>query len=332
LANRLSEQHKKKIILILLALSSLTSLVLLIFLEPVSRKNLENTGQIDSIIVNQFTQFNIFENQIDIHSIDIDSSFSRLLYKVDVPYKFSESLWHYQLKQKLTDFDIRTPAAVSLQKQKTTIHLLANNTVFRTIEFQEDTSAALQRLPVHMFIKFSKIPDKKIIEEIMRLGEPMPLAIPIQPILDFNNDYEYIYKMYPRIAYHWANNSQTNLNPWHDTAILMQKFKQLHNLDRNAQILAYRDVVATLSPDTRKKIAEMNIHFYDISDTILLTEQQGKYQFEQQLKLAMKRARNGDTPILLIKGGSKTVQWLHSLLPEYRQSGLFIRVPRPLNL
>jgi hypothetical protein len=126
--------NKGKLLLTgLLLVASLLSGVLL-FTIPISSSNSiteldELYEQIDIAIEEAGLQTNQFRKA----SIEIDSTFSRSVYRINVPPSFSKTSFHLALHHQLIDHEIYSPAKITFPEENMDIHVVYKNTVFRTI-------------------------------------------------------------------------------------------------------------------------------------------------------------------------------------------------------
>lgn len=319
-------QLKKKIILFLLIVASLTSAFLLMKLQVDQTKTMTDLAQADSIIFATFDEFNIHEDQISIETISVDSNFSRKIYNVKVPSNFAESHWHYSIQKKLTEFGIRTPGTVNLRTPSLDIHLYTYDTIFRTIHIQQDTTRYQRYYTAHLFIEFDQIPGQKLIQEVVRLGEPVPIILPLSLILDMDTPKSHIYTSYPRIAYQLFDPFHAD-GTWGNVDRIAQKLDQLKSIDRTAKLFVFNEILGHLGARDAEKINRTSVQFYDVDTTIQIDADDGRAQFNRELRMAVESAKSGDIPLIIVEGTADALQWLHRYLPEYRKKGLLITNP-----
>ncbi len=126
--------NKGKLLLtgLLLAASLLTGILLFTIPAPAKSAILELSDlydQVDLAIEEaglEITNFRKF-------SIEIDSTFSRSVYRIEVPPRFSKTSFHLALHHQLIEKNIHCPAKFNFPEENMDIHLIYNNTVFRTI-------------------------------------------------------------------------------------------------------------------------------------------------------------------------------------------------------
>ncbi len=129
---------KKKILIGLLLLLCTVSGVLLIFLETPVNNRITKTAELDELIFSELEQFNIIREQVRTRVIEIDSSFSRKSYAVILHPSYSKTQIHHKIHTRLYEYQIDTPARVNRPEDEMTIFVMANGTVFRTIDLITD--------------------------------------------------------------------------------------------------------------------------------------------------------------------------------------------------
>jgi len=293
---------------------------------------LSDLVQADSIILATLNEFNVYEDQVSVQAIDLDSGFSRKVYNIKVPRNFAASHWHYSIHKKLYRYQIQTPGKVHLKESRLNIHLLTHNTIFRTLRFEKDTTRYQRYFTANLFLKFDLVPTRGLLQEVVRLGEPVPIILPISPILDMDSPHSHIYSSYPRVAYQLFEPQISEDKIWNNVEELAQKLKQLKSFDQTAKVFIYKDQLAELGPDASRKLNRTGVQFYDVDKTIEIDADDGRAQFSRQLGLAVESAREGDAPVIVVEANNNTLNWLHEFLPEYRKKGFLITSPPLLAL
>ena len=325
------KKHKEKIILVLLALSSLTAAVVLYNTSPTENNNLKSLAQVDSLIVDHFRSFNIQGERINKRTITAADSFSRVVYQVEVPRNFAESHWHYTLHKKILPLGLQDPARVDQSEQKTRIHLIKKRTVFRTIEFKADTTSYMQRHQALIFMRFEEIPSRNQITEIERLGEPIPIIVPSKYVLDLEESQRDLFDHHSRIVYAMSSSQDNRWADQPNSDAIIQKLKRLHKIDRTANIVLYDESFTSMSSGFRQRVFNTGTGIYVVNPSVVVADNKSEYHFETQLKQLLDIAKEGQIPAMVVEGSTRNIDWLHNLLPEYRKQGLFIRAPRTLN-
>lgn len=101
--------------------------------EPVTVYNLKSSQQLDSLIAESFHDFNISEAQVRKQNIQIDSTFTRRQYIVEVDPAFSKTSFHYRLHEQLWPYDAQTIGHVEFPGKDMQVHVEYNSTIHRTI-------------------------------------------------------------------------------------------------------------------------------------------------------------------------------------------------------
>ncbi len=141
----MQSEFRRKLIVILLALSCFLAGYLLINTTPVSQKKLVHSSQIDSLITLTLQDFNISQDQIRKRDIQVDSVFSRSVYTVRVAPNFSKTTLHYTLKEELWPYKVNPIATVQFPERDMRLHLFVNDQIHRTLIIRDDHDLTLQR-------------------------------------------------------------------------------------------------------------------------------------------------------------------------------------------
>lgn len=137
-APKFQNEKQRFWIVILLALSCLTAVLLLWTSEPVVSNHINTSSQLDSLIAITLEDMDILNDQIRRNSVEIDSVFSRNTYTVRVSPEFSKTTLHYHLQRRFLPYRVETAARVHFPDRDMTIHLIMNNNVRRTLTVISD--------------------------------------------------------------------------------------------------------------------------------------------------------------------------------------------------
>lgn len=135
---------RRKLIVLLLALSCLLSLYLLWNTTPEVPRRLTHTSQVDSLITITLQDLNIPRSQVRKQDLTVDSIFTRSVYHIRVAPNFSKTTLHYSLKQELWPYRVETIAKVEFPERQMQMHLLYNDQIYRTLVIDEDEDLTLQ--------------------------------------------------------------------------------------------------------------------------------------------------------------------------------------------
>ncbi|MEX0594218.1 MAG: hypothetical protein WD115_05535 [Balneolaceae bacterium] len=117
----------------LLLLCCLASAVTLMWWEPDHSEYLRSGVEADSLIRHTIDHFGVMPNNIRVQTIRIDSLLERKHWSLDIPSGFSATDWHYQLHRNLHPYGVESPARIFFPEREMLIHLIRNETTFRTI-------------------------------------------------------------------------------------------------------------------------------------------------------------------------------------------------------
>ena len=124
---------KRGLIVVLLVISCTLSIYLLWTTEPMPVNQLKSPRQLDSLLTDAFREFNIPNSRIRSQTIQIDSSFSRRRYIVEVAPDFSKTSFHYRLHERIWPYDAETIGNVYFPERDMQIHIAYNGTIHRTV-------------------------------------------------------------------------------------------------------------------------------------------------------------------------------------------------------
>ncbi len=123
----------RKVLTILLLFACLLSAVILAYTPPYVPNKVNTEVELDSLIQLSFDEADLLRGQIRTFNVEIDSSFSRKVYRVEVPPSFSKTSFHLQLHQRLFPLGLNTPSKVIFPEEDMNIYVESKGTVFRTI-------------------------------------------------------------------------------------------------------------------------------------------------------------------------------------------------------
>ncbi len=125
---------KSRLILtILLFLACVLSTILLATAPPIKVQTITTEVEVDSLIELAFYDYGITRSQFRTQSLAIDTSFSRKIFRLNVPKEFSKTSFHLRLQESITPFGLEVPAKIYFPDEDMNVHILYNNTVWRTI-------------------------------------------------------------------------------------------------------------------------------------------------------------------------------------------------------
>jgi hypothetical protein len=318
----LKEQKKKQLIAILLLVSCFVSGFILFSTSDQNTKRLKSLAQADSLIQQQFSSFNISEDQISVAITRVDSSFARKTYYVGLPYRFSKTQFHAELNEFLHPFGVRTPARVTFPQKDVDIQLSYRETVIRTISLQTDPELSLQQNDISLLLSFENIPQPEIISQLNALAEPIPLVLKIEQPMQVQSLKEELNGQYSSVIF-WLQNKNG------DDLIKTNPEAARARLDRLQDISPNSHVLVTGS-NAKPLVNKFNtLTFVNASNAQLLHEQLGKKVFLEKLTLLQSNTRSY---VALITGTETTVEWLIEKLPDLKKTGARIIPPPKMNL
>lgn len=129
----MKEPLQKKIIVLLLVISCFISGYTFFTVSDHSSKTLHSFAQADSLIEQELANFNILPDQIRTQTIVIDSTFSRKVFRVEVPTHLSKTEIHAELNEIFYPYAVKTPGRVIFPEKHIKIHFLYQDTIVRTL-------------------------------------------------------------------------------------------------------------------------------------------------------------------------------------------------------
>ena len=101
--------------------------------SPYKNERLQDGQQLDSLIQLHMQEARILPEQFRVRSVRIDTIFTRKEYRIEVPSRFSKTLFHLNLDKSLDRFEMDTPAKVHFPSRDMDIYVYSNGTVLRSI-------------------------------------------------------------------------------------------------------------------------------------------------------------------------------------------------------
>ncbi|MEO1021736.1 MAG: hypothetical protein AAFW89_04280 [Bacteroidota bacterium] len=132
--------NKPALIAILLLIACLICSVLLVLPTQVTHKKAISHTQLDSLIVRSLYLADIAPSSISEYVVQVDSTFSRSVFRVKVPQDFHSTSFHLILREKLKPYPVSTQAKIRFPENETTIFLYVEPTVIRSIQIKRQES------------------------------------------------------------------------------------------------------------------------------------------------------------------------------------------------
>ncbi len=126
-------KNKKQLTTLLLVLSCLSSGIILATVPAQQTNSVVMNSGLDSLIVTELKLHDIPESQYRRYDIEVDSTFSRTVYRVQVPPSFSKTTFHFKLHKKLYPHDLTSPAKVIFPERNMNIYIMDRGTIRSTI-------------------------------------------------------------------------------------------------------------------------------------------------------------------------------------------------------
>jgi len=124
---------RRPLITILLALSCIASAVILGVTPAYNSFDNSYADNLDSLIISTLRDEPSIGTNFRRSNIEIDSTFTRTVFRVPVHPTFSKTMFHYALHKKLTRFKIDSPARVIFPEKDMYIYVYEDGTIKSTI-------------------------------------------------------------------------------------------------------------------------------------------------------------------------------------------------------
>lgn len=129
----------KRIITALLLVACILSGIIYAYTPKYIPNNVTTEAQLDSLIRLTLEDANILPAQIRTFNVEIDTSFTRKVYRVRVPSSFSKTSYHLELHKEFYPLGLSTPTRVVFPEQDMNIYIVNDDTIFRTIRLITDS-------------------------------------------------------------------------------------------------------------------------------------------------------------------------------------------------
>lgn len=315
----MKEQKKKRIIVFLLLLSCLISGFMFFSIPDGQFHRLETLAEADSLIQNELAAFNITRQQVDIVTQQVDSNFRRKIYWIDVAPAFSKTQLHAELNRAFFEYAVETPATITFPEKDVIIHLLYRDTIVRTLKLQTDDDLVLNRRQASLLVAFNALPEQRLINELISLGEPIPIVLKIENPMQANEFNKRLSNHYNRVLF-WLQNDRDEDLIETDPGLAFEKLDQLQDILPSAMMLQVSSTPVT---------SKTGLTFINANNALFLDQAMGKDAFFKALD---RLKTNQPHPVFIIKGSSATLNWLSQKLPELKKTGLRLVPPSPNNL
>ena len=123
---------KKKILLLLLVASSFVTSALLVYPQP-QRQMLTDLDLVDTIMHRELSRHGVESQDLRIQRIEVNESFTRFVYRTELPPGVSVTRIHADLSRSLHPWNVRITGFVDVPAGRTTLHFLYKDRVIRTL-------------------------------------------------------------------------------------------------------------------------------------------------------------------------------------------------------
>lgn len=321
----LKPTYKKRLIAALLLVSCLVSSFMLV--RPAGEnRTLSNFAEADSLIMENFSRFNIPRDQIRSFDVEVDSSFARKNYYASLPQGFSKTQLHATLNRSLHYYNISTPAEVELPSGDMVIHIVYNNTVIRSISLRTDPDLMLHRYPASVVVTAEEVSDN-LLSSLVNFGEPIALTLVNDNLRRLEDEYAEAAQEYNRIYFRIMSDGGDDLLDLDDTRHIQQQLNSLISFRPGATLLTFSSPGETLT----RFIRQSRLSVIEASERIEVESGDNERELRRKLEQFKQAAVEGNKPILILPRDPEILESLKPLLIELKTEGLYLVPPSSEN-
>jgi hypothetical protein len=329
LSNQPSMRRKKWLLLGLLGASNVIAGFLLWQQSNHQTYVLHELSQVDTIIRNEFTAFNLRNEEVKTIPASTEDGLVRAIYRVTVPQDFSNTFFHSELALKLYPYEIRVPATVELPGTDMNIHVYVKNTVVRTIQLRRSDTLNRPAEPGFLLVEARSDPSAELLQLLATMGEPIRLIIRSdnpEVLLEWLQDIPNTTK--PPLFYLDAGESISLLSAkafdrWVGMVATLAKIKP------NASVIVRDDAISS-SPERLERLKKTGVNIVPLVDPTYVLKDMEREAFRSALAQFVQRTRNGEKPYLVLEADSQLLQWLKEELIPFKKGGLALEEPELL--
>jgi hypothetical protein len=130
----------RKQLALLLILCSISAGILLWHSPREQMKEFSGWEEFDQFLLRQIQDFGHPVQRIRWRTIQVNDDFSRKVILVDIPQGFPQTHFHKIVADSLRNYGLQTWATVSFPDRFVHVHILQDDTIIRTIQFQRQTA------------------------------------------------------------------------------------------------------------------------------------------------------------------------------------------------
>lgn len=323
----LNERTKKKLIALLLLISCVVSGWLLFITPATESKQLHSFAETDSLLRRTLGDFNIQDDQIRSYNVEVDSAFTRKSYRISVPPGFSKTQFHATLQKELNPYSVSLPARVTFPERDMAIHFYFGDKVIRTVRLVTDEELTMQRSFASLIVAFEAQPADYLLQTLTSMGEPIPIAIQLEPPLALPAWWDDFREQHDHSMYIWPqDNNGENLLTQHEES-LHRQLETLAETSPDAVLLHFYQTAQAASSALQAK----PFSFVDARNSFILDAEVGRSAFNQTFRAFVRRAREGRPALGIIIASEESLAWAQEELNTFEKGGLLIRPPRKIS-
>lgn len=322
----MTTKQKKRIIALLLALSSLIAGWLLLIYQPPQIKNLEDFATVDSLLRRNLRQFNINTKQVKQVHHRIDSGFIRKEYIINVSPSFSQTQFHAVLNRKLYPYGIESPARLDLDNQSLHIYCYYRGAVIRSVHLRMDPSLQQQRDPASILVVFDEPPSSSDLQQMINLGEPVSMVFRVQEALEAQRLKNRFADRYKHLSFWFIRRDGSSLLDSTARSSDLEPLRRFGKLSPNSRVLSFLSK-SRISDELRRQLASIPLNFVRMGQALRANFNPRSASFDQTLRRFQRRAQRHQHPVLLILNGDQSLGKTQKVILQFNKRGIELVKP-----
>ncbi len=311
----LDTNHKKAGITILLALACLACIILLFSYDPAEHERLPTLSEVDSLIYDELSLFNIQGEQIRENRVEVDTLFERKNFRVGLPPGLSRTFVHTELARRINERGYTTRGKVDFPDRNITVEIIRDETLVRRVYLQQDTTFHRTLQPASVLVYFNSTPEDSHIDQLLSIGKPIGILLKGTSAEDLTRRYEQI-REYPHLTGFWPVEADG-----YESERAEELAQELHSIQASPVILSLTEDFHSGQSDAE------NIQWIYSRNATLTSREHGRQAFDENLRDFGNKAMRGQQPILIVSGSEKTLNWLEESIYDLKKGGIVLTTP-----
>lgn len=313
---------RQKVLLSVLAVCALLLIVMLGGEVGFEHNRLKTLDQIDSLSNIVLRKHRLGNTRRKVTSTDVDTIFVRKTTRIGVPMRFSKTLFHLELAQTLQEWDVEAPARVYLPENELHIHLTYKNTIVRSLELYNDSSAVLSSFGGHVLLTSDYTTSPDLLSYRSLFAEPIPHVVQFENIRDL----ESYAQSHPLNSSHflWITGENGGLG---QPNLGKTELNRITKLLEMPKLLIFSDVNNPISGRFLELLENNGIEVFLITNFWIADRNAGLNEVEAIFDRYMADAKSDRRPTLVIPLKEMSLELLRKKLPAFKQQGFLVTAP-----